>query len=478
MEKRRYRYAPSPTGVLHVGNARTAIYNWLLARHYKGTLIIRIEDTDKERSTPESANIIIQDLKWLGLDWDEGPDVGGACGPYRQSERQSIYEKYQKELLDKKCAYECFCSSEQLESEREALLKEGKMPKYSGRCRNLTPAEKQKSIKQGLKPVIRFLVKDGASVIVRDDVRGEVKFERSVIGDFVIFKSDGGPTYQFACVVDDILMKVTHIVRGDDHLPNTPKQILLYEALNVKPPAFGHLPMVLGTDRKKLSKRHGAVSVGEYRKLGYLPEAFTNFLILLGWSSQSEDEILDRERLIKEFDEKRLSSSPSIFETPKLDWMNGQYIRKLSQDDFFALELPFIEKEYDLHKIDTAWLKKVLAVLQTAVVKLPDICGALKIFFEEKFLLSDDVKRQLQSDEFKKVVFAMKDILEKEAICDFEEIKKRVQEKTGAKGKNLFFPLRLAITGEPHGPELSLVFPLIGHEGLKTRVTRVIKGLD
>ena len=478
MEKRRYRYAPSPTGVLHVGNARTAIYNWLLARHYKGTLIIRIEDTDKERSTGESEKAIIEDLKWLGLEWDEGPDMGGAYGPYRQSERQSIYEKYKKELLDRKSAYECFCTPEELESERERSLKEGKMPQYSGRCRNLQLSEKQKFIKQGIKPVIRFLIKDGSPVVVNDDVRGEVKFERSVIGDFVIFKSDGGPTYQFACVVDDILMKVTHIIRGDDHLSNTPKQILLYEALNIKPPSFGHLPMVLGTDRKKLSKRHGAVSVGDYRKLGYLPQAFINFLILLGWSSSSGDEILDQERLIKEFDEKRLSSSPSIFETPKLDWMNGQYIRKLPLEDFFDLELPFIEKEYDLHKIDKAWLKKVLAVLQTAVVKLPDICSSLRIFFEEKFTLSAESQEQLRGGDFKKVVLAMKDILEKENLCDFEEIKKRVQEKTGAKGKNLFFPLRLAITGEPHGPELSLVFPLIGHEGLKTRVTRVIKDLD
>ena len=477
MEKRRYRYAPSPTGVLHVGNARTAIYNWLLARHYKGMLILRIEDTDKERSTDESEKVIIEDLKWLGLDWDEGPDMGGACGPYRQSERQSIYEKYKKELLEKKCAYECFCTREELTSEREALLKEGKMPQYSGRCRALTSAEKQKFLRSGRLAVVRFLIKEGAPVVVSDDVRGEVKFERSVIGDFVIFKSDGGPTYQFACVVDDILMKVTHIIRGDDHLPNTPKQILLYEALNIKPPCFGHLPMVLGTDRKKLSKRHGAVSVGEYRKLGYLPQAFLNFLILLGWSSHTEDEILDQERLIKEFDEKRLSSSPSIFETPKLDWMNGQYIRKLSLEDFFKLELPFIRQEYDLEKIDESWLKQVLAVLQTAVVKLPDICGQLKIFFEDKFVLSDESKAQLQNGDFKKVVVAMKEILEKENICDFEEIKKKVQSTTGAKGKNLFFPLRLAITGEPHGPELYLVFPLIGHEGLKKRVTKVLEDL-
>ncbi len=475
MEKRRLRYAPSPTGVLHVGNARTAIFNWLLARHYQGTLILRIEDTDRERSTGESEKAILEDLHWLGLDWDEGPDMGGNYGPYRQSERGGIYNEYQKKLLEKKLAYECFCTPEELEKEREVLLAEGRMPKYMGRCLRLSDAEKNKLKKAGQVPVIRFHVKEGKPVVVEDLVRGVVTFERDVIGDFVIFKSDGGPTYQFACVIDDILMKITHVIRGDDHLSNTPKQLLLYEALSEKPPQFGHLPMVLGTDRKKLSKRHGACSVGEYKEQGYLAPAFLNFLVLLGWSSESGDEILSKDRLIQEFTEKRLSGSASIFETNKLDWMNGQYIRQLSLDEFYKLEKPFIEKEYDIKKIDEVWLKKVLQVLQTAVIKFTDITEALKVFFNDKFSLNETVKKELQSEEGQKILTALSKILEDVTTADFDFIKNDVSEKTGLKGKKLFMPLRYAITGQPHGPELSLVVPLLGREALKQRIERVIQ---
>ncbi|MBI2609072.1 MAG: glutamate--tRNA ligase [Deltaproteobacteria bacterium] len=477
MGKRRYRYAPSPTGVLHVGNARTAIYNWLLARHYESTLILRIEDTDKERSTPESEKAILQDLKWLGLDWDEGPDKGGDCGPYRQSERGHLYEEYQHILLQKKRAYYCFCTPEELKQQREELLSQSLMPQYTGRCLKYSESQVKIFLNQNKPYVVRYHVLPGDPVIVHDQVRGDVKFERETIGDFVIAKSDGGATYQFACVVDDALMKVTHVVRGDDHLSNTPKQLLIFEDLGFKPPVYAHLPMVLGIDRKKLSKRHGAVSVGEYKEKGYLPHAFLNFLVLLGWSSETEDELLEKERLIKEFTEKRLSRSPSIFETGKLDWMNGQYIRKLSLEEFYQSELSFIEKEYDLKRMDIKWLKQVLAVLQTAVVKLPDICKELEIFFEDRFHLSPEVKKEFQNEDFKKVLIGLKEFLEKSETSDFEVIKKSVSEQTGAKGKNLFMPLRLAITGQKHGPELSLVVPLLGYKNLKKRIEHTMKEL-
>ncbi|MBI2027048.1 MAG: glutamate--tRNA ligase [Deltaproteobacteria bacterium] len=472
----RFRYAPSPTGVLHVGNARTAIFNWLLARHYSSKLILRIEDTDKERSTPESEKAIIEDLKWLGLDWDEGPDVGGDCGPYRQSQRSSLYEEHQKLLLEKKAAYECFCTPDELKKTREELLSLGKMPKYNGKCLNLSPKHIQE-LKDQKKPfVIRFYVKPGPPVVVDDIVRGTVKFEREVIGDFVIFRSDGGPTYQLACVVDDSLMKITHVIRGDDHLSNTPKQILMNDAFGFTSPKFGHLPMVLGADRKKLSKRHGACSVGEYKQQGYVSSAFLNFLVLLGWSCETSEEILNTERLIKEFSEDRLSSSPSIFETNKLDWMNGQYIRQLSLEEFYRLERPFLEKDLALSQVDESWLKQVLKVLQTSVAKLTDVTDQLQIFLKDKFLIEDDVIKETAKDlDFKKVLIALSKILEDNPDIDFDDLKKQLQNETSLKGKKLFHPLRYAMTGRKNGPELALVMPLLPKNELKLRVDKLLK---
>jgi glutamyl-tRNA synthetase len=288
----RVRFAPSPTGLLHVGNARTALFNWLLARGRGGTFVLRIEDTDVERSTPESEQGILNDLRWLGLDWDEGPDVGGPHGPYRQSERLDLYRSYAHELVEQGHAYHCFCSAEQLEADRRAALESGRPPQYSGRCRDLSPSTAAERLASGHPAVVRFRVPQGRTVAFQDVVRGTVQFETEVIGDPVLVRSDGHPAYNFAVVIDDALMEITHVVRGEDHISNTPRQVLLYEALKFQPPVFAHLALVLGPDHTPLSKRHGATSVSEFRTRGYLPEALVNYLALLGWSPGGGDEVL------------------------------------------------------------------------------------------------------------------------------------------------------------------------------------------
>src|SRR5262245_18540475 len=285
----RLRFAPSPTGQLHVGNARTALFNWLLARGHDGTLILRIEDTDAERSTKESEDSILEDLRWLGLEWDEGPDVGGACGPYRQSERLHLYTSYANELLAGGHAYYCFCSPTKLEAERRAMLASGRPPRYAGTCRSVTSDEARRPIDAGERAVVRFRVPEHLDVAFQDLVRGEVTFSTDVIGDPVLVRSDGRPAYNFAVVVDDALMDVTHVIRGEDHISNTPRQLLLYRALGFTPPQFAHLSLVMGPDHTPLSKRHGATSVTEFRARGYLPEALTNYLALIGWSPRTDD---------------------------------------------------------------------------------------------------------------------------------------------------------------------------------------------
>jgi glutamyl-tRNA synthetase len=297
----RLRFAPSPTGLLHVGNARTALFNWLLARGGGGTFILRIEDTDVERSTPESEAGILEDLRWMGLTWDEGPDVGGPRGPYRQSERLDLYASYARRLIEQGAAYYCFCPAEQIEADRRAAMEAGRPPKYSGRCRDLSRGESGARVSSGEAAVIRFRVPEGRDVVFQDVVRGEVRFSTEVIGDPVLVRSDGNPAYNFTVVIDDVLMDITHVIRGEDHISNTPRQVLLYEALGFRPPVFAHLALVLGPDHAPLSKRHGATSVAEFRARGYLPEALVNYLALLGWSPGGGDELLDIHELARRF---------------------------------------------------------------------------------------------------------------------------------------------------------------------------------
>ena len=321
------RFAPSPTGQLHVGNARTALFNWLLAHGKDGTLVLRIEDTDTERSSRESEAGILEDLRWLGLHWDEGPDVGGAHGPYRQSERFHLYASYANELLAGGHAYHCFCSPAKLEDDRRQDLAAGLPPKYHGTCRNLSPDEARARIDAGERPVVRFRVPEHVEVSFQDLVRGEVSFSSEVIGDFVLVRSDARPAYNFAVVVDDALMEITHVIRGEDHISNTPRQVLLYQALGFAPPAFAHLALVMGPDHTPLSKRHGATSVAEFRARGFLPEALTNYLALLGWSPGGDQELLPIDELARRFAIEDVGHSAGVFDPEKLAWMNRHYMK-------------------------------------------------------------------------------------------------------------------------------------------------------
>lgn len=331
----RVRFAPSPTGPFHIGGARSALFNFLLARKMGGKMILRIEDTDLERSSRESEENIKAALKWLGMDWDEGIDVGGPNGPYRQTERLDIYKKYTEQLLAEGKAYYCYCTDEELEAERQALLAKGEMPRYMGHCRNLTSEQKAEYEKQGRKPTVRFKVPANQQIVVHDLVRGDVTFDSNGIGDFVIVKSDGIPTYNYAVVIDDHLMKINHVIRAEEHLSNTPRQCLVYDALGFEKPVFGHISLILGKDHTKMSKRHGATSVDQYRQLGYLPAGINNFLALLGWAPNSEQEIFSMEELIKEFSMEHVAKNPAVFDLDKLNFINQHYVRQLNEKEFF-----------------------------------------------------------------------------------------------------------------------------------------------
>ena len=461
----RTRFAPSPTGYLHIGNARTAIMNWLYARHTGGRFVLRIEDTDRERSTEASELSIFKDLKWLGLNWDEGPDVGGNYGPYRQSERIGIYQKYLKQLQKIDKVYPCYCTPEELEARRKELLKQGKSIQYDGKCRNLTLAQRKQFEDEGRKPVFRFKVEE-EEISFLDLAKGEISFQGENIGDFVVVRSDGMPMYNFACTVDDHLMKISHVIRGDDHISNTPRQLLLYLAFGWQPPTFAHIPMILGKDRIRLSKRHGATSVSQYREMGYLPEALLNFLSLLSWSSESGDEILSVSRLIKEFSFDRISKTAPIFDIEKLDWMNGVYIRNLKLEKLAELIFPVLQKAgYPVSSIEE--IKPIASLLREHLERISQAGEKSKIFFQKEVVPQNEAAVILRKPEAKKV---FSEFLKEMASVEqwnadvFMMVMKKVQTKLGIKGKDLWMPVRAALTGEIHGPELPKIAEILGYE--------------
>ena len=470
----RVRFAPSPTGKLHIGNARTAIMNWVFARHENGTFVLRIEDTDVERSSEESERGILQDLHWLGLNWDEGPDVGGPHGPYRQSERLAIYREHAERLLQQGKAFYCYCTPEELEERKQQAIAEGRSANYDGRCRNLTDAERQAFEAEGRKPVIRFHVPE-VDLSFSDIVRGEVTFPAGQIGDFIILRADGMPTYNFACVVDDGLMQITHVIRGDDHLSNTPKQIALYQAFGWETPQFAHIPMILGPDRTRLSKRHGATSVEEFAKRGYLPQALINYLSLLSWSSESGEEILSVQRLIDEFDFSRVSKSPAIFDIVKLNWMNGVYIRQMDVPHLTDLCLPYLKKAgYKLP--DRPVLEKMIRVVQPSLEKLEDVIAKTEMFFtDEPEPENEQAVVMLNRESTQKVFWSFLrqlDTIGQMTVEQFRKIMKVVSEETGVIGKDLWMPVRIALTGKMHGPDLPLVAEILGKEKCRRLIRR------
>jgi len=477
----RVRFAPSPTGQLHVGNARTALFNWLLAHGKEGTFILRIEDTDTERSTRESESSILDDLRWLGLDWDEGPDVEGPHGPYRQSERLHLYASYANELIAGRHAYYCFCSPQKLDADRQAALAAGALPRYDGTCRDLGREETRTRIDAGERPVIRFRIPHGVDVTFTDLVRGDVTFSSEVIGDPVIVRSDGRPAYNFAVVVDDALMEITHVIRGEDHISNTPRQVLLYQALGFAAPQFAHLSLVMGPDHTPLSKRHGATSVAEFRDRGYLPEALVNYLALIGWSPGSDEELLPIEELANRFTLEDVGHSAGVFDPEKLAWVNRHYMKTASPGRLAAeaaryfLSTGFIQQRTD------AAMEYVASLLPMAVGSvdrlevIPERVRFVFTFDAVQALARPEVSPVLGEPGARDVILTLAQeipgpLLDKDA---FRAVAARVRERTGQKGKALFHPIRAAITGQNSGPELDLAIPAIDRGAVLPAAARV-----
>lgn len=475
----RVRFAPSPSGHLHIGTARTALFNWLFARHYGGRFVLRIEDTDITRSSGEFEMSIAESLSWLGLNWDEGPGIGGDFGPYRQSERRSTYNDYAGRLLKSGHAYNCYCTPEELEADRETALAAGRMPMYVGRCRNLTEDERLAKQAAGLEAVIRFNVKpsEAYQIEFNDLVKGVISLSSKVIGDFIIIKTDKMPTYNFAAAVDDVTMDITHVLRGEDHITNTARQIMVSAALGKAPPRFGHFSMILGPDRTKLSKRHGATSITDYRDRGYLPEALINYLALLSWSSENEEEILGIGDLAEKFTIERVSKSPAIFDQPKLDWLNGQWIRRLSGEELGELTRPFMERAGMTVGGDRS--ARISEAIKSNLGALADAPKYAKIFVGD-LVLSPEVRAQLQGDEVRRVLDAALNKIESVTAVDIDCSKEIVKEivaqlkEEGIKGKTVYHPLRLALTGEDSGPELFLVLNALGKEMAIRRLKKAL----
>ena len=466
------RFAPSPTGPFHIGGARSALFNWLVARNKNGKFLVRVEDTDLARSTRESEENIKAALNWLGLNWDEGIDVGGENGPYRQTERLNIYHKEIQRLLDEGKAYYCYCTEEELEESRTQQLAEGKTPVYNDHCRSLTEEEIAKYKESGRKPVIRLRVPKEGVFAFDDMVRGHVTFQAAGVGDFIIMKSDGIPVYNFAVVVDDALMNITHVIRAEEHLSNTPRQIAIYQALGYDIPKFGHISLILGSDHKKMSKRHGATSVDEYRKMGYLSDAVVNYLALLGWAPKGEQEIFTREELIEQFSMKRVSANDAVFDIEKLNWINFQYMKQLSPEELLELTLPFIiNAGYitgPLSDEKKEWLKKVVWFVRDHLYYGAQTPENVKIFFEELPATTDEEMLDIMNRETSKMI--IKSFAEKLSDLDtfnessIKDVFSNLMKESGIKGKAAFEPVRIALTGEIHGPGLYTLIELFGKE--------------
>ena len=474
----RVRFAPAPTGLLHIGNARTALFNFLFAKRNQGTFVLRIEDTDLERSNDTSIDRILEDLEWLEISWDEGPDRDGPVGPYRQSQRMAIYRELAERLSQEGKSYKCFCSEERLEALRKEQLSKGKMPRYDGRCRSLSSEEIAKMEASGLHPVLRFHVERG-QILFDDLIHGKMNFDSAGIGDFIIVRSDGMASYNFACVIDDHSMRITHVIRGEDHLSNTPRQLLLYQALSWQPPLFAHHPLILGPDRSPLSKRHGATAVSQYREEGFLPEALENYLILLGWTPPSGREMLSFERMAEEFSIHDVSKSAPVFDRKKLEWLNSIYIREKEEGPLSEILIPYLQKAgIRIDQIDRQWLKQVLGVLKENIIVLSQVAEYLGIFFDEKFFFDEGAKTLLRDPGNRETLRSVLGVVEAWAEFTSGEqtsLVSQLEKKTGRKGKSLYAPLRAAVTGKTKGPELARTLPLLGKERIMRRLKMALE---
>jgi nondiscriminating glutamyl-tRNA synthetase len=470
--KVRVRFAPSPTGQLHVGNARTALFNWLFARQAGGVMVLRIEDTDVARSEARFEDQLLDDLKWLGIDWDEGPDVGGPHAPYRQSDRLELYGEHAERLVKEGNAYLCFCSQWELLEERSQAEDKHQAAMYSGKCRTLDPVEAQHRRDNGEAAVIRLRIPEHP-IRFHDIVRGPVEFASEVISDFIILRSTGIPVYNYVVVVDDATMDITHVIRGDDHLSNTPKQVALYEALGWAVPEFAHLSTILGADRERLSKRHGATSIANFREMGVLPEALVNYLALLGWApTGGTREIFSPEELIKEFSLQRVTPSPAVFDMEKLYWLNRHYIKQSSPERIEKLAQPFFVRAgmlpENFDERARAWFGKVVALLGPSVDKLEQLPERAALIFRydaAAALSAPDNAEVLAAPKTAEVLAAFAAQVEGDPSPmtpeRFKAIMNEVKAKTGAKGKDLFHPVRIALTGSHSGPEFDKLIPIL-----------------
>ncbi|MDR3562993.1 MAG: glutamate--tRNA ligase [Negativicutes bacterium] len=481
----RVRFAPSPTGPFHIGGARSALFNWLLARKLGGKFVLRIEDTDLERSSRESEQNIMEALRWLGMDWDEGVDVGGPYGPYRQTERLPIYREYTEKLLASGQAYHCYCTEEELEAERQQLTAKGDTPRYLGRCRHLTEADKTRLAAEGRKCTVRFRVPENKQIIFKDLVRDTVSFESNGIGDFVIVKSDGIPVYNYGVVLDDALMRISHVIRAEEHLSNTPRQILLFEALDLPVPQFGHISLILGTDRTKMSKRHGATSVDQYRNLGYLPEAIVNFLALLGWSPVGEEEIFSCQQLIEQFSLDRVAKNPAVFDIDKLNWLNGHYMRQISPEALTELAMPHLEAagyvSQPLSAERREWLTQVVAAVQEHVSFAAQVVEHVGVFFADAVTLENaEAAQVLRDPDFPQVmdVFCSKlGALESMDEGAVKGVLKSITKELKLGGNKVYMPIRIALTGASHGIDLPRLIVLLGRERTLARLKATFESL-
>lgn len=467
----RVRFAPSPTGFLHIGNARTAVINYLIAKKNNADYIIRIEDTDKERSTKESEISILDDLKWLGIHWTEGPDIDNGFGPYRQSERDHIYREYTEKLIQSGHAFRCFCSREQVEEDKEKCVA-GNRP-FLDRCRDMSVAEQEKLASEGKEFTVKFKVPENETITFEDRIKGTVTFNSSNIGgDFIIVRSDGGPVYNYIVIIDDTLMEVTHVIRGEDHLSNTPKQILIGRALGMNVPDYAHLPLILGFDKKKLSKRHGITSVDLYRQEGYLPEALMNYLGLLGWSTETGEEILSVDELVNLFDLSAIGKSPAVFDFQKLKWINGNYIKKYSDSEAAALFTPYIANAgFDTASMDKQKLEEMISAVRNSCEVLSDITKFIGIFLNDINEPDEETDHHMKEDYALDVIRAAREIIGSLDESNVREnLANMIKEKTQHKGKKLFHPMRGMITGRLVGPDLDKAIPLIGYGNIKKRI--------
>ena len=481
----RVRYAPSPTGNLHIGGARTALFNYLYARHHNGKFIVRIEDTDIERNIEGGELSQLENLQWLGIDYDESVDIGGPYAPYRQMERLDIYTKHAEEMLETGHAYKCFCTSEELEADREVQKESGvAAPMYNGKCRNLSPEEVQAKEAAGTAYTIRMRVPENVTYTFEDLVRGTVTFESKDVGDWVLVKANGIPTYNYAVVLDDYFMKISHVFRGEEHLSNTPKQLMVFDAFGWEYPKYGHMTLIINESRKKLSKRDESIIqfVTQYKDLGYLPEAMFNFFALLGWSPEGEEEIFSKEDFIKIFDVNRLSKSPSMFDKQKLTWMNNQYIKQLPLEKVVELALPHLQKEgllpMELSEEQQNWTTNLIALYHDQMSFGAEIVELSSLFFNDELAYNEEASEVLAGEQVSEVMVAFKAQLESLVTFEATEIKssiKAVQKETGHKGKNLFMPIRVVTTGQTHGPELADAISLIGKEKVIARVAKYAK---